>query len=372
MNAAYRAARLGDAVAIAGGTYGLQVITAAPTKQQSASAPHVVFSPARGARVTIRGIQLGTGAGGRGNDGPAHITFRKLVMPNNHRDPCNIWIKPASRDITIDHVSVCSIGMDAVHGVIIENSSLGPCEATDGNCTNTRLEGNGSTDVQILHNTFHDYTTRNSDSNHFECFVAWGIGGPIGLVIRGNRFRNCAIIDIALYQEGEPLRRVLIESNFLDDPTDQGYPSGPHVPGQAAINLKDADPPSFSNLRIRFNSFAPHTGVLWSTAAGGRDTNVEAVGNIFGEVWNSCAPELGIHYAYNIYLAGRTCHGPGELAVRSLPYRSSAYGAAGNYHLRRARTVADNRVPRSIGCPKRDVDWRPSRGPRCNVGADQR
>ncbi|MDB4955583.1 MAG: hypothetical protein JWO36_3152 [Myxococcales bacterium] len=374
LDAAYAAAELGDTVIVNGGTYPSQTITEKAGKDGTIIQPHVVFMPMSGDVVSIHGIDLGTGSGGGGDDGPDHITLRGFVMPPSSTDGCYIWVRPDSHDIHIEAVDVCSFGITGVDSapatwpsnIVVKDSDFGPCPADWSTCTNSRVEA--SNNLTIDHNVFHDYT-RSLDTQHYECLVIWSAAGTEGLHLSRNRFSHCAVFDVALYHETTTvgITPVLVENNFFGHPTDIG--TAPAPMGQAAVMFKNVAP--FPNTTFRNNSFAPGGAVVWNSVGSNNTwTSSKEVGDL-GEPDCQTAT-VGVTYSYNVETSG-TCAGTGNVMVSTL---SDLYidAVAGDFHLAGSpgSTVADGRVP-AVQCPAIDIDGdpRPTTG-FCDAGADER
>ena len=214
---AYAVARPGQFVEIAGGSYADQDINFVAGRD---GAP-VVFRPVKGAKVALSDLDVhGVSVEFRSlaiREWEAHDTANRVTFRNVRGQ--GFWITGAS------NVSV--IGGSVGPGVDIHPQ----IQAADGSNrvpTNILIDG-------VL---FHDWS-RSGPAAHTECLQ---IGGGNGITIRRSRFRNCAVMDIHVSHWGNsPLtRNVLIENNFLDEPTD----NGPY-----SIQASD-----FENVVIRNNS----------------------------------------------------------------------------------------------------------------------
>jgi hypothetical protein len=364
LDAAYRAAALGDTVIVtcstgASCTYPAQTIREHNAKAGTARARHVLIKPDPSKRVTIYGIASGTGGGGSGNDGADHITFKNFVMHNDGRHDCTFALRPDSYDVTLDHVSVCSFYMNVVHDVTVQHSTFGPCWAGSGVCTNSRMEG-GDTNVKILNNTFHDYL-RSNDGQHFECMVAWGDAN--GLVIAGNKFVRCAVFDVFLSNQSV-FRNVLVQNNWFDLPTDIG--TNYVARGQVALGIRNDN--CFENITVRNNSFTKDTQVGWPIDQGCWPfKNAKEIGDVAGSF--DCGS--GVTSRYNV--GPRACRGNGNVNTSlGRVYKVDNYlGHGGNLHLRSTRTAAAGRVPRAF-CAAFDIDGRRRTGRACDAGSDER
>src|SRR4051812_31217986 len=129
-NRAYRVARPGQVVEVAGGQYPAQTFLAALGKH----APNIVFRPTRGERVVVAGIEFGSG--GEAKLGPHHITLVGLQTARKGTSPApgnqyGIFVGPGSRFIRLLHIDAGSVSSWFADHLAVIGGDYGPC-ATPG------------------------------------------------------------------------------------------------------------------------------------------------------------------------------------------------------------------------------------------------
>jgi hypothetical protein len=344
----------------------MQTVREQAGKSGTGRARHVLIKPDPRKKITIYGIETGTGSGGRGSDGADHITFSHFVMPNDGSHECTISLRPDTYDVTLDHVSVCSFYMDIVHGVTVRNSRFGPCSSGSSVCDNSRIEGgdvaNGipaNSNIVLDHNVFHDYL-RSSENQHFECLIVWS--DTTGLTLSRNKFTGCAVFDALLESDGGSLSNILVENNWFDLPTDVGTSYAPG--GQPAIKLTGSS--CYHDVLFRNNSLTNNTKVLLGSSCSNY-VNTREIGDVSGQF--DC--QGSVTYAYNV--GGESCRGTGNRrASLSGLYQVNNYLLrGGNLHLRSKKTAAARRVPIAL-CPAVDIDGNKRTGRYCDAGSDER
>jgi len=321
LNAAYHAAHCGDIVDIETGQYANTEDIQEDPALDSCTTP-VVFQSAPGARVTLDNVEAGN-YGDVTTNGASWWTLRDVALGNR------LQVLPPAHNVTIDHIHGGSFYVNGVHNMTIENSTFGPCYSgslVTGQCDNNSKVDSGynsggtiytTTDVNIVHNTIHDYI--NNGSTHFECVF---IVGGTNITFDANRFDYCQNYGIFMQPySGQPFNNVVIENNWFyrteDDAGSTIY----------AVDFGGNGAP-ISNVLIQFNNFAPDEGV---TDDGGPlvGTNDRVIGNIGGDRWyEPCI--RGVTYADNIW-NGRACSST-DRVVRHLPYVDAS---TGNLHLRK-------------------------------------
>lgn len=193
-DAAVRAARAGDTIAVAPGAYGDQTISSSPR----GGVRRVVLRPARrpgrvtvgnlvvlGRHVEVRDMRVGSAKAGLGAD---DVTFRGLRMRG-------LFIDSASR--------VRVIGGDIGPGV---NYNPEIKAATGSSVAPRRILIDGV--------RFHDWT-RTDPKAHVECLHVMTVDG---LIVRRSRFSDCEAFDILFTRYGlaGPPRHVVVEGNRMD------------------------------------------------------------------------------------------------------------------------------------------------------------
>jgi hypothetical protein len=381
LDRAYRAARGGEIVEVAAGEYPEQVIVADQAKK---SRRHVVIRPAPGARVTVRGLILGSTEG----DGPRHLTIERLrtsfASPNVQLPAVAL---PGTRDVTLRDIDAGNFTLWGVKNLRVDGGDWGPCHTGPGvPCTNSRIDSGGpgyETDrVTVDGALFHDYRFspachEEGADCHFECMY---VNGSSNVTIRRSTLRDCALFDIFVTISGPDAARVghrnlRIVGNVLDTPWDEA-PHGASRRRASAVSLSwcQNSPLSYRNVLIAFNSFQSGTSVVIDDPSGQcRFENARLIGNLLA--WDGC--DARWTYGYNVWSTalrrGRCARSDRTMGDR-LPYARHASGADLDLGLRDGRTPADAFVPQTAApCPQRDIDGdaRPRRGP-CDAGADER
>jgi hypothetical protein len=328
LNRAYRAARPGQVVELAAGSYGRQLILPDARKRSSAD---VVFRPAPGAavrmvdqltvdasHVTLSGFRLD---GDWRTDRQTHdVTFRNLTVNGG------IFVNSSS--------GIRVIG-GSVGGIIDSKPQIGAWPP-----------GTRATNILIDGVTFHDIT-RSGAGVHVECLLVAGIDG---LVVRNSRFRNCGVFDLSIGEMNDsgPPRNILIENNFFGG--SDGYFS-------LQFNTNST---SLTNVLVRNNSSSQEMSL-------GNEIpqlrNVRAVANIAPYHARSCDDR--IRYAYNVWQGARCAKTDANAA--------SGFRDAGtlDFHLRKGSRAIGHGDPSAS--PARDIDGqRRPQGRRVDAGADER
>ena len=197
-NRAFRVARPGDTVEVAGGAYSGQSVLTVPGR----GGPNIVFRPAAGARVTLDGLTLGSSTAS--DQGPRHVTFRGMRMSYKGSAPGarnqeGIFVGPGSKHIRLERMDAGSVDMWFADRIMVLGGDYGPCDAIAGAsnvCGNSKLDA--STNVTVDGALFHDYRFDSScfadgADCHWECMY---INGGENITIRNSKFRDCAIFDI--------------------------------------------------------------------------------------------------------------------------------------------------------------------------------
>ncbi len=382
LDRAYRAARGGEVIEVAAGEYPEQVIVADPTKT---SRRRVEIRPAYGARVTVRGLTLGSGETG---DGPRHLTIERLrtayAGPNVQLPAVAL---PGTRDVTLRDIDAGNFTLWGVKDVLVQGGDWGPCHTGPGvPCTNSRIDSGPTgfeTDrVTVDGALFHDYRFspacyQEGADCHFECMY---VNGSSNVTIRRSTLRDCALFDIFVTVSGTDGARVghrnlKIVGNVFDTPWDEAA-QGPSRRRASAVSLSwcQNSPLGYRDILIAFNSFQSATGLLIDDPARQCSfENARVIGNLLA--WDGCDSRWT--YGHNVWstsLRRGRCARTDRTTGDRLPYVRQASGPDLDFRLREGRTPADGLVPPSAArCPQRDIDGeaRPRKGS-CDAGADER
>ena len=138
---AYRVARPGQIVEVAGGTYRSQSIRAAADE----AGPNVVFRPAPRARVVLGGLSFGSG--GEMNQGPDRVTVRGMHLAYKGTAPGarnqeGIFVGPGSTNIRLEQMDAGNIHTWFADRVTVLGGDYGPCDAvweSDNVCGNIEV-----------------------------------------------------------------------------------------------------------------------------------------------------------------------------------------------------------------------------------------
>jgi hypothetical protein len=371
---AYRVARPGQVVRVAGGSYPGQTIGAVSGRR----GPRVVFRPARGATVVLGGLTF---------SGADYVTVERMRTRVKQSEPGagnreGIFVGPGSHHIKLARMVAGSISTWKADHVLVRGGRYGPCHAVwnaSNVCDNNKIDV--STNVTIRGAVFHDFRFDQScfgGDCHWECMY---VNGGRNVTIKRSKFYNCALYDIFVTLSGDDARsmghrRLRIQGNWFDTPWTE-TPSGGARARPHAVSLAwcQNSPNGYRDVYVRFNSFQRNTGIELDGNRSCVFEGVRVIGNMMG---NASPCDNRVRYAYNLLsraLLGGRCSSTDRIGANRLPYRRQASGAGFDFHLRRSKTAADNLVPRSVygGCSGRDIDTqrRPLQS-RCDAGADER
>ena len=295
---AYRLARPGGIVEVAGGAYGDQRLVRDPTKR---SPRDVVFRPAAGARVSLSLLDFGQ---------------EQFDLLGPH-------------DVTVENMSIRYIrawrgarylrweGIDAAHfdvfdasDVVIRGGDYGPCQAPrdDLSCV-SRIAGRAAR-ITIDGAKIHGVTSTDLTNYHVDGLF---IRGGRDVVIRNSRFYGNMITNIRVQEQPCCANTgLLLENNWFAPPL-QGDGVTPRW------DAVDVDTP-VDRLVIRNNSFLASGVQLIGTYRRAR-----VVGNVFTNY--GCGD--GVTYVRNVFVPfsgtnGRKPCGPSDRRVRSVGFVDSS------------------------------------------------
>jgi hypothetical protein len=350
---AYKVAKPGQVVEVAGGAYGTQIIGSrsamrnlSPGCAPGATQNCVVFRPAPGQVVSISGrLEIhGSSVWIQGSATPAG------VIPSRNR-AYNIKVsgyvdtEADSDSVYPDHVIVqgtdsTSFGIFNVKDATFRDMDIGPgtigadCRLVEGPGIENKIGGAGGINVPptnvVLDRVFIHNQNRNPEGAASDChFGGLFLVFADGLTIRNSAFSQNAVYNIQVQNfAGAPARNITIENNLFGCPVNWLYEAdrgGENAcNNQADIQINAAS--RLENWLIRYNSFGAGIGEYVEGAAYG---NFRVVGNA-GSRPSKCYP--GMTFAYNAW-DGAGCNST-DRDVRALPFAASAPGRE-DFHLRR-------------------------------------
>lgn len=334
---AYALARPGTVVEVRSGQYGPQTIEARGNR----AGPRVVFRPAPGAKVTLRG-ELKIRA--------SYLEVRRMTVKE-------VEIPREAHHVVLRQIRNRGIWMQGPSDISVIGG-----EVSCGVCAyHPHIQDGGPPDFRpprrILFDgvRFHDWHSASPDQ-HTECLQI--LAGD-GITIRNSVFRNCgtanggrgatASLHVSWLGRGPKTRNIRIENNFF-------FRSG----NTYAIQAGD-----YTGLRLRYNSIV---GPILVHGGYGDGKPVEIVGNVMG--FDSCrgprggsGPVAPLRYRHNVLDGGRC--GPLDVDAPS-GFRDPRR----NLHLRPDSAAIDRGAPGDY--PRRDIDGQPRPlGGRPDAGADE-
>ncbi|MEZ5098357.1 MAG: hypothetical protein R3C15_00785 [Thermoleophilia bacterium] len=328
---AYRVAKPGQIVEVAGGSYGSQSIGYDASKT---SADDVVFRPAAGATVTVGELAPG---------GAKHVTFVDMdaedlfVVPQNGSSGGQ---RP--EDVTFWNVDAQFFFVRAGKDVTIAGGSIGGIDTAISSTIGTYPGLPVSENVLVDGVGFHDVTRTANPSGHVECLF---VQESNGTTIRRSRFTRCDVMDVFVNEIlGGSITNLTIENNWFDRPTGGGayalylYPRG-------------------ANGAIRYNSF--RGGVIFDGSFSGLGWT--ATGNAG---WASTCG-TGVVHTRNVW-ENRTC---GSTDLQAVP----GFVDASGFDLHLAPGAAALGRGSATDHPAVDIDGepRPRNGSTPDAGADE-
>jgi hypothetical protein len=278
MNAAYRAAQLGDAVLMAGGAYGEQNLSPRSlpgTDSVRPSGEEITFRPRPGASVSVDGLILG----GSRSAPVEHVLFEDLSFTD--------WVATRSgADVHFLRTTHrAQLHANWVEYLSYQRSEVGPfTDDTGDGLQFNQIDGRAGHHILVEGLRIHDVHPNNSAA-HPDA-VQWY--GPYHQVtFRANRLWNND--NINLRGDGE-MQDYVVENNFFGDARD------PVVPRYYTAQIQG------NGAVVRYNSF---DGALQPSGSNERSGQVWE-GNIM--TWTTCSVTGGDSTVrYNVFVGGNTC-----------------------------------------------------------------
>ena len=395
LDRAYRVAKPGDTVELAGGTYASQTVGVDRTKLSlsppctlRAPARCVTFRPAAGATVVVDGdlIMYGSNAVFKGAKNPHAFRVARNVLSEA------VPGAATSHDVTFENLDAAAFAIGPNHRITIKGGDWGPnyiC-GSQGGVIENKIEPSG----QILNQWPHDivldglYIHDQNSADLGRCHMGglFVISG-YNLVIRNSIFSKDVVYDVLVQDFSNPAccgmkfgqpRDVVIENNWFGAPvTGLQDPGGDRTDDRQPDLQFDERFGAWKNFLVRYNSF--HNSLDFATAGGTPSfDNVRVVANV-GDAPRCFRGAPGLTWGFNAWKAG-VCDSS-DVRLQTLPYVSSQVGAE-NFHLRGGRAV--NLIKTKTKTKKRkllakelalstDIDGqRRPRGVGRDAGADER
>jgi hypothetical protein len=399
---AYRVARPGETIQLAGGTYPAQLVRVDVSKVNASR--NVVFQPAPGAKVKIAGELTMYGS---------HATFLGSGKPSNFRLQKLTSVATAGKT-TSNHVTFVDLDGETFtigpnYAIAIKGGDWGPSIACHARNSKTKRGSwcpagsiyarsgndgsNGSYengigpdgtiknqwphDILLDGLTIHDQNSVDlTDLHQGGLFIISGYG----ITIRNSKFLRNVVYQIQVQDFTNkaccgmsfgPLHDVVIENNWFGQPvTGLSDPGSDHTDdNQPELQLDPRGGSCWSNWLVRFNSF--HNGPALGFDAEPCFDRFRMIGNIGEHPGLQCfANAKGLTWAYNAWQGGK-CDAT-DVALTSLPYVNTTIGKE-DYHL--TGGPAQDLVTPTGGdyALATDIDGQPRpNGPARDAGADER
>jgi hypothetical protein len=397
----YRVAKPGETILLAGGTYPSQLVRVDPTKVRASR--NVVFTPARGATVSVAGeLQMyGSHATFRGSPAPYDFKVRKLESvgtrgptTSNHVEFDNLSGETFSigpnYDITIDGGDFGpSIACHARGSKLFDPSTWCPAGspyATTGNDgaagpyenaigPDGNIRNQWPHDIVLDGVTIHDQNSLDLDKLHQGgLFIISGYD----ITIENSKFLRNVVYDVQVQDFTNPdccgmtfgpAHDVVIQNNwFGQDVLGLNDPGGPALgDNQPELQLDPRGGKCWTNWLIRFNSF--FHGPALGFDADPCFSNVRVIGNIGEHPGLQCFyGAAGLTWAYNAWVNGQC--GPTDVALTALPYVDPTIGQE-NYDLTGGPAVGLVTPTGGDYALSADIQGRPRPDGGADAGADQ-
>ncbi|HET8606469.1 MAG TPA: recombinase family protein [Gaiellaceae bacterium] len=315
---AYRAARPGDTVELAGGTYPPQTVGVDPTKVSATQ--DVLFRPAAGASVTIDGDLAMLGS---------HAIFRDLRLRF-------LYSQAVAGPQTSNHVVFQDL--DGTAFLIGPNRAItiaggdwgpntGPGTEEDKIGPDGAIPNQWPTDIVLDGLTIHDQNSTDLSSEHMGGLFLIS-GGPI--TIENSHFLRNVVYDVQVQDFTSPdccgmtfgaVHDVLLRNNVFEHPV-TSLPEGAGDDRQPELQLDPRHGGCWSNWTIVHNTF--ENGLALGLDGAPCFQNVLVSGNLGPALGGQCfRGAAGLAWQGNLWLGG----GCGA-ADATLPYGYVAAGAA--------------------------------------------
>jgi hypothetical protein len=339
LSRAYAVASLGEVVELAAGSYPAQTLEG-PKAADQRSAPLIVFRPAAGAAVTIGRLEIRV----------PHVELRGLEIEEfNARYNVEKSGTYAAGDLTFRNIRTHHISLNAVQGVRVIGTTIGPNQLPSGEWASQDgvYVGAYPTDehvpTDLLFERVHVVGIRKSDPDaHSDC-IQFTAG--VNVAIRNSRFEDCEHADLMIKGDQGPIDGFLIENNFLDDTLSAYY----------SINLYETDR-GCRNVVLRHNTALQN--IRTDACSGGSMTST-----IQPSMRSDSCSGSTVKLDWNVYESGVPC-GPHDLVSAVAFANRDVF----DLHLRPGSAGIDRGAPG--GAPADDIDGQPRRGA-ADAGADE-
>ena len=330
LDRAYRVARPGEFVELAGGSYPTQDVNDDPSKT---SEDDVVFRPAAGAAAVFGGIDV------FGD----HVEFRGIQSTQD------FYVKCGADDVTLRNSKAALFFIRSATDVSFVDVEFGPSD--DISQIGHTEECQFSPDRILMERVYmHDFT-HPDPSVHMECLT---VQAANNLTIRNSRFHHCEDFDILLKHRVPVLRsdNMLFENNWFDKP----WPDG-----SSAIQFSEPDSGgTYANVTIRNNSF--NGTLLLKSEVGWENLRVHSnVGTRYGGFCDG-----RVTSAYNVWSGTSGCSATDLRAATGFVNQSGF-----DFHLAPGSPAIDSGHPTDFPGVDIDGEARP-KGGRADAGADER
>lgn len=340
---AYRVARPGQVVEVAGGSYPDQFVYSDASKT---SPLDVVIRPVSGASVSFGRLIV---------SGASHLTLRGFKT--------TYWrAEQGADDVTFEQIDTGVFTIGAASNLSVLGGDVGPWDSNSmAEDAQVGISSSATPTGLVFDGVyFHDYTNKADPSAHTECLQFME---GIDVTIRNSRFLKCGGAD-DVYIRGDfgPIRNFLVENNFF----------GPTGTFSVRLSGQTAPSPPCENVLVRNNSALER---MWSDCTAIGSQGVRFVGNIQPTQDNyhcSTSTQVGTVWEYNVYESGIKCGATDRVGPVSYKDRTNL-----DLHLRGDNHLAPG--SEAIGGGETgprlrtdiDGDARPFRT-RADAGADQR
>ena len=329
---AYRVAKPGQTIELAGGTYPPQTVGVDPTKVSATS--DVVFQPARGASVTIAGDLVMRGS---------HAVFKDIGLRFLYSDA--VRGPTTSNHVTFEgfHGQAFLIGPNSY--ITILGGDWGP--NTGPNTEENKVGPDGTIPGQwpahiVLNGLYiHDQNSNDLSTQHMGGLFLIS-GGPITL--ENSHFARDVVYDVQVQDftnvdccgmDYGPVHDMVMQGNVFEQPV-TSLPEGAANDNQPEVQLDPRSGACWRNWTIRRNSFQNGLAVGFdaqpcfanSTVSGniGPAPGFQCWPNAAGLTWmdniwtgGSCSPaDHGAPYGYSLEGMGLQPAEPAATAVRTM------------------------------------------------------